>query len=167
METIITVFLCNYPVASVGVVIALPLLKTLWTYHMAVNQWFDKYVFNTLHDIPGAEKYEPGLAILVLGKKGSIDYIKHHFNENGKNEQSKYEYLKNTIDNPKYHYVFSDLCKQYNIKNTRLFRNFINGKAKQSMSYKRKLNAYIKAIDHAQKTHEREMWNCWKLKDGY
>lgn len=166
MENVIFIIFANYPIAVVLGIIAIKLLYTLYKYHCAVNDWFDEYVYNTLNNTLGKPKHKPSILRIVFGTE-TAEFLRKHFNNNGREESNKYEYLKNTIEDSNYHYVFNDLCEKYNIKNTRLFKNFIYGKAKQRMSIKRKHNEYLKVIKHVQEKYEKEMWNGWKLKDEF
>lgn len=166
MENAILIIFANYPVAAVLGIVAIPILYTFYKYHCAVNDWFDEYVFDTVNNILGKPKHNPSSLRLVYGS-ATAEFLRKHFNDNGKEEPNKYEYLKDTIENPTYHYTFNNLCEKYNIKNTRLFKNFIYGKAKQRMSINRKCNEYIKAIKRGQEKYEKEIWNSWKLKSEF
>ena len=167
MENAILVLLNGYnPIIIIMGLIAIGLLYTYYCYLTAVNYWFDEYVFNTINNIPEKPKYKPDILKQVFGSN-TLDSIMKNFNENNKEELNKYEYLKKTIEDVKYRETFGELCVKYNIKNTRLFKNFINGKAKHSISIKQKNNEYLKAIKRIQKKYENEMWNSWKLKTEF
>ena len=138
------------------------LLRTLYIYHCAVNAWFDEFVYNTVNDISGKEKYEPGPITRVFGRE-TLEAIKKRFNENGKEESNKYELLMNVINAPKSHDTFQQICSNNNIKNTRLFKNFIGCKAKRQMSVNKKKNEYLKAIKRAQRAYIKAMYEGYKL----
>ena len=72
-----------------------------------------------------------------------------------------------TINDPKYHDVFQKICTKHNIKNPRLFKNFIEGKAKKQISINEKKNEYFKAIKRGQEKYEKEIWEGYKLKSEF
>ena len=142
------------------------MLWTLYSYHCAVHAWFDIFVFNTVNDILGKPKYKPSMLRLIYGTE-TAEYIRKKFNENGNEESNKYEYLLKTINDPKYPDTFHQICANHNIKNTRLFKNFIEGKAKKQKSIIEKKNEYLKVIKRGQKKYEKEMWEGYKLKSEF
>lgn len=93
MENVILIIFENYLVAAVLGIIAISLLYTLYNYHCAVNYWFDEYVFSTLHNIIGKPKYNPSTLRIIYGSE-TREFLMKHFNDNGKEEPNKYEYLK-------------------------------------------------------------------------